>query len=84
MVVLNIADSQSQIGGLAIGLVRTGNIITAAAFATVAASFAIEQIGIPTLSNNNAEAVNELWNDVSVQERLNCYMDRLRRLKITG
>lgn len=69
------------LGGLAVGLVRTGsgpsleNVNTAAAFASVAASFAIEQVGMPTLTR--ALDGSELWNGVSVAERLREYMDDL-------
>ncbi|KAK6336832.1 hypothetical protein TWF718_009620 [Orbilia javanica] len=62
------------IGGLAVGLVRTKNIVLAAAYGTVAASFAIEQIGMPVLSQNGE---TELWNGVEVQERLKEYIHKV-------
>ncbi|KAK6525805.1 hypothetical protein TWF281_010848 [Arthrobotrys megalospora] len=62
------------IGGLAIGMVRTGDVVLAAAYATVAASFAIEQIGMPVLSHGNGI---ELWNGVEVRQRLDEYMERV-------
>lgn len=68
------------IGGLAIGLVRSGgNFVLAAAMGTVAASFAIEQIGIPTLVK---ERGRELWNGVEVQERLEEYKRRCEGMGI--
>ena len=69
------------LGGLAIGLVRTGSEVqskklrVASAYASVAASFAVEQVGMPKLSR----AVNgsELWNGVRVAERLDEYLKSL-------
>jgi len=69
------------LGGLAVGLVRTRSgegpesVSAAAAFASVAASFAIEQVGMPTLTR--ASDGSELWNGVSVAERLHEYLDSL-------
>ncbi|KAK6343470.1 hypothetical protein TWF730_011059 [Orbilia blumenaviensis] len=60
------------IGGLAIGLVRTSDVVLAASYATVSASFAIEQIGMPVLSHTEK---GELWNGVDVQKRLKDYME---------
>ncbi|KAF3908217.1 hypothetical protein AA313_de0203136 [Arthrobotrys entomopaga] len=62
------------IGGLAVGLVRTSDVVLAAAYATVAASFAIEQIGMPVLSYKDGV---ELWNGVEVQKRLSEYLKRI-------
>ncbi|KAI9879297.1 MAG: hypothetical protein M1830_008948 [Pleopsidium flavum] len=65
------------LGGLSIGLVRTGygsgldNLELAAAFASVAASFAIEQVGVPMLTHSPDGS--ELWNGVSVAGRLDEY-----------
>jgi len=65
------------LGGLSVGLVRAGcgsgleNLEAAAAFASVAASFAIEQVGMPTLTRSLDES--ELWNSVSVAGRLDEY-----------
>lgn len=68
------------IGGLAIGLVRSGgNFVLAAAMGTVAASFAIEQIGIPTLSKKDGQ---ELWNGVEVQGRLEEYRKKVEGMGI--
>lgn len=72
------------LGGLAIGLVRGGripgllNIEEAAVWATVAASFAVEQVGLPMLIR---DADGESWNGVSVMERLQEYKWRLSRRK---
>lgn len=69
------------LGGLAVGLVRSGacpsleNVSVAAMFASVAASFAIEQVGMPTLTRTPDGS--ELWNGISVTERLQEYIDGL-------
>lgn len=61
------------LGGLAIGLVRSGaapgleNLEEAAIWGSIAASFAIEQVGMPTLSHTSQ---GETWNHVRVEERL--------------
>lgn len=72
------------IGGLSIGLVRyPGNFVMAAAMGTVAASFAIEQIGIPALEKGGGgEDVVERWNGVSVLERFEEYRRRVKALGI--
>ena len=51
---------------------------SAAAIGSVAASFAIEQIGMPELSKSNAGT--ELWNGVRVQERLHDYAERIKSI----
>ncbi|EPS36602.1 hypothetical protein H072_9832 [Dactylellina haptotyla CBS 200.50] len=61
------------IGGLAVGLVRTSDVVLSAAWATVAASFAIEQIGMPVLTHKDGL---ELWNGVDPQQRLSEYLKR--------
>lgn len=70
----------AQIGGLAIGLIRTNNILLAACYGTIAASFAIEQIGMPFLTSSEQD--NELWNGEIVQNRLELYIQRVRELGI--
>ncbi|KAK6507616.1 hypothetical protein TWF481_006042 [Arthrobotrys musiformis] len=62
------------IGGLAVGLVRSKDVVLAAAYATVAASFAIEQIGMPVLSHSDGV---ELWNGVEVGKRLEEYLGKM-------
>ncbi|KAL7273509.1 Double-stranded RNA-containing particles stability [Rhizina undulata] len=69
------------IGGFAVGYVRENrNALRAAAWGIVAASFAIEQIGIPKMEK--AEDGGEVWNGVKVQERLEEYMKRCEELGI--
>ncbi len=68
------------LGGLAVGLVRNGTktsterLEEAAIWGSVAASFAIEQVGMPSLSHNSR---GETWNHVEVEERLSEFRQRL-------
>ncbi|KAK3944799.1 PfkB family carbohydrate kinase [Diplogelasinospora grovesii] len=64
------------LGGLAVALARGKSIEEACAWGSVAASFAIEQVGVPTL-NNNKEGGGEMWNGVRVEDRLAEYLDRV-------
>ncbi|KAF2136322.1 uncharacterized protein K452DRAFT_237722 [Aplosporella prunicola CBS 121167] len=70
------------LGGLAVGLVRGGatpgvhNVEEAAVWGSIAASFAIEQVGMPVLEKGeNGEA--EKWNGVKVEDRIREYRQRL-------
>ncbi|PQE31235.1 hypothetical protein CJF32_00001806 [Rutstroemia sp. NJR-2017a WRK4] len=63
------------LGGLAVGLARGKGVIEASAWGTVAASFAIEQVGVPELGAD--EEGNETWNGVKVEDRLKEYMERV-------
>lgn len=69
------------LGGLAVGLVRGGaapgieNLEEAAAWGSISASLAIEQVGMPVLETNGQE---ETWNGVKVQNRLAEYKKRAR------
>lgn len=56
------------LGGLAVGLVRTGDAVKAAMWGNVAASFAIEQVGVPVLGRTTDG--RETWNGVVPQDRL--------------
>ena len=70
------------LGGLAVGLVRGGaslglsNIEEAAVWGSISASFAIEQVGMPTLSSTEH---GETWNGVRVDDRLSEFKERLDR-----
>ncbi|QIX01333.1 hypothetical protein AMS68_006850 [Peltaster fructicola] len=64
------------LGGLAVGLVRTNDIIEATHWASISASFCIEQVGLPALSNHGPQ---ELWNGSSVIKRLDEYKARIPR-----
>ncbi|CAK1360815.1 hypotheticalsprotein [Cercospora beticola] len=64
------------LGGLAVGLVRTGfDVVEAARWGSVAASFTIEQVGMPILSSATDDQA-ELWNNVNVLDRLAEYRKR--------
>jgi sugar/nucleoside kinase (ribokinase family) len=67
------------LGGLAVGLVRGGGVAEleeAAAWGSIAASFAIEQVGMPGLAQSPQ---GETWNGVRVEERLSEFKQRLDR-----
>ncbi|BFZ61452.1 hypothetical protein YB2330_002518 [Saitoella coloradoensis] len=61
-------------GGLALGYPNV-NLVEAARMGIVSASFAIEQIGVPVLGYKGTE---EVWNGVSVRERMEEYRRRTR------
>lgn len=63
------------LGGLAVALARGKNLEEAAAWGSVAASFAIEQVGMPILGHD-AEG-RETWNGVIVDERFEEFKTRL-------
>jgi sugar/nucleoside kinase (ribokinase family) len=52
----------------------SGDLTEAAVYGTVAASYAIEQFGLPTLRNSNGR---ELWNDSAFADRLDTFRKRL-------
>lgn len=58
------------IGGFTTGLLQNLPLEKAAAYGNVAASFALEQIGLPNLE---IQDLVETWNGVKVQERLEEY-----------
>ena len=70
------------LGGLAIGYLRAieqppvGKLREACLYATVAASFCIEQVGVPKLTTKQTNEADETWNGVSVMERLAEYRRR--------
>ncbi|KAI9639931.1 hypothetical protein NHQ30_011661 [Ciborinia camelliae] len=65
------------LGGLAIALARGKSILEASCWGAVAASFAIEQVGVPVLGVGEAEGEEETWNGVLVEERLRDFMSRV-------
>lgn len=65
------------LGGLAVALARGKGIEEAAAWGSVAASFAIEQVGMSELGTD--EKRRETWNGVRVEERLGEFMKRCGR-----
>lgn len=68
------------LGGLAVGLVRSGdtpsvnNLEEAAIWGCISASFAIEQVGMPEQSPTSE---GETWNGVRVEERVSEFKQRL-------
>lgn len=58
------------LGAFAIGWQETGSYVEAAKYGQVAASFAIEQVGLPELKGCGD---GELWNGESVRQRLDRY-----------
>ncbi|EGX94653.1 MAK32-like protein [Cordyceps militaris CM01] len=63
------------LGGLSVALARDEDVETAAIWGTVAASFAIEQVGPPTLGKD--ESGEETWNGVNPLARLREFQKRL-------
>jgi sugar/nucleoside kinase (ribokinase family) len=63
------------LGGLAVALARGHGVEDAVIRGSVAASFAIEQVGLPVL--RTSEDGHETWNDTSVEERLQDFLTRL-------
>jgi sugar/nucleoside kinase (ribokinase family) len=64
------------LGGFAVGLVRRGNVEEAAVWGSIAASFAIEQVGMPILVRT---LDGETWNGVRIEQRLAEFRKRLDR-----
>lgn len=58
------------LGGFAVGLVRTSDYVEAARWGSIAASFCIEQTGMPTLEAAGDHGGLEKWNGVDVLDRL--------------
>ena len=69
------------LGGLAVGLVRAGatpvveNLEKAAIWGSIAASFAIEQVGMPVLRKTED---GETWNGVKIEDRVAEFEQRLK------
>ncbi|ROW09439.1 hypothetical protein VMCG_02204 [Cytospora schulzeri] len=63
------------LGGLAVGLARGKGMEEAATWASVAASFAIEQVGVPELGRDGEG--EETWNGVRVLDRLSELQERI-------
>ena len=63
------------LGGLGVALARDKSLVEAAIWGTVAASFAIEQVGMPVRSVG--QDGKERWNGDRVAERLDYYLHRL-------
>ncbi|KAK5112262.1 hypothetical protein LTR62_004423 [Meristemomyces frigidus] len=68
------------LGGVAVGLVRTeGDIVEAARMGSIAASYCIEQVGMPVLTSSahtDSDDDKERWNGTDVNERLEEFRKR--------
>lgn len=62
------------LGGLGVALARQKEVEEAAIWGSIAASFAIEQVGMPVLSQDED---GEMWNRERVQQRLSEFLQRL-------
>lgn len=71
-----IGGGNTFLGGMAVALARGHSLDDAAAWGSVAASFAIEQVGMPHLTGK-ADGT-EIWNGESVRQRLQAFRSRLR------
>ncbi|KAK1812809.1 hypothetical protein LTR12_012836 [Friedmanniomyces endolithicus] len=75
----NVVDATGAgnafLGAFAIGWQKTQSYVEAAAYGTVAASFALEQVGLPLRSG---EGDVELWNGCRVDDRLAQYRQSIR------
>ncbi|KAI9749009.1 MAG: hypothetical protein M1835_001662 [Candelina submexicana] len=65
------------LGGFAIGLLESQDLYQAACYGNVSASFALEQIGPPDLTQPKGSG--ELWKGVSTRKRLNDYKSKLNK-----
>ena len=62
------------------GWIETGDAVEASISGTVAASFAVEQVGLPYLTRSEkGKGDMEVWNGVDVRERLAEY-----RMRVVG
>lgn len=70
-------DCSTFLGGLAVALARGEGVEEACAWGSVAASFAIEQVGVPVLGADKEG--RETWNCVRVDDRLAEFKGRTRK-----
>ncbi|EMC95520.1 hypothetical protein BAUCODRAFT_492594 [Baudoinia panamericana UAMH 10762] len=63
------------LGAFIIGWLETGSFLEGAICGQVAASFVIEQVGLPRLSGHGS---SEVWNDCNVIDRLVAYRKRFK------
>ncbi|KAK4897950.1 hypothetical protein LTR27_004334 [Elasticomyces elasticus] len=63
------------LGAFAVGFCSTGSNVEAAVYGTVAASFALEQIGLPVRVGEGDE---ETWNGCRLMDRVHEYRQRLK------
>lgn len=65
------------LGGFIVGHSETADFVKAAYYGSVAASFLVEQIGVPQLDRSRSLAGIELWNGEDPFNRLDAYQQRL-------
>lgn len=70
------------LGALALALARGRSLEEAAVWGNVAASFAIQQVGVAELAHDDDG--RETWNGERVEDRWTAYEDRLRRKGLLG
>ncbi len=63
------------LGGMALAMARGESVEEACAWGSVAAGFAIEQVGVPALGRD--EEGRETWNCVRVDDRLREFKERI-------
>jgi bifunctional ADP-heptose synthase (sugar kinase/adenylyltransferase) len=80
MVVDPTGGGNAFLGGLAVALARGRPIEEACVWASVAASFAIEQVGVPQLGVDANG--HETWNCVRVEDRLLEFQARVDMAKV--
>lgn len=69
----------SFLGGLAAGLVKTGgDLIEAVLYASVSASFTIEQSGLPRITREGIAGETEEWNGDTPLRRLTALQQRMK------
>ena len=65
------------LGGFAVGFSETKNLLKAACYGTISASFMLEQIGPPHLDSRSKRCDVELWNGEEPRYRLKLYEERI-------
>jgi sugar/nucleoside kinase (ribokinase family) len=66
------------LGGFAVGLTRNGgDLVEAAIWGSIAASYCIEQVGMPELSYDADKG--ERWNGTDVKSRLDAFRQRISK-----
>jgi hypothetical protein len=63
------------LGGMSVALARGKEVVEAAGWGSVAASFMIEQVGVPILGINDIGV--ETWNGEVVEDRLRKFRERV-------
>lgn len=74
-VIDSTGGGNTMLGGLSVALARGEKLEDAVAWGSVAASFAIEQVGMPSIATD--EEGRETWNGEEVQQRLQEFLRRL-------